>query len=478
MEKARQFRTHIRATNAKNPTNVSDSARHIEMLPIGKLRPSRRNVHQHSKKQVRQIADSIQRFGFINPIVVDERNNIVAGHGRCEAAKLIGSQRIPIIRISHLSETELRAYMLADNKLTENAGWDRELLATELKELQISLPEVGLDLNITGFESREIDSLMMDFGMETPNPADDCPPLDRKSIVAQSGDLFVLDRHRLMVGDARDEQAYSRLMGAHLAEMGFTDPPFNVPFAGHIGGRGRVKHREFVCARGEMTSDEYTAFLEQTLALCACYSTDGAIHYVCMDWRHSPELFAAGKVVYDELKNVCVWVKSNAGQGSFYRNQHELIFVFKRGHAPHLNTFGLGQYGRMRSNVWHYAGVNSFRAGRMDDLRMHPTVKPIALVVDALRDCSRRGSIVLDAFAGSGTTIMAAEQIGRRAFCLELDPAYVDLAIRRWQRFTRRDAILEKTGQSFDELSMGGGRKQPGAKGGAQFGGVSRKVGY
>jgi DNA modification methylase len=242
-------------------------------------------------------------------------------------------------------------------------------------------------------------------------------------------------------------------MGGKLAEMAFLDPPYNVRITGHVGGRGRTKHREFICASGEMSSDEYRAFLQQTLSLCVASSIDGAIHYVCMDWRHSLELQLAARAVYDETKNICVWIKGNVGQGSFYRSQHELVFVFKHGRAQHLNNFGLGENGRTRSNVWEYSGLNSFRAGRMDDLSMHPTVKPLALVVDAMRDCSRRGSVVLDAFAGSGTTIIAAEKIGRRAYCLELDAAYVDVAIRRWQNLTKKEAILQGTGQTFDELA-------------------------
>lgn len=260
-------------------------------------------------------------------------------------------------------------------------------------------------------------------------------------------------KHRLIVGDAREEQTFERLMRGELAEMSFLDPPYNVKIAGHVGGRGKTKHREFVCASGEMSSEQYQHFLQETLGLCARYALDGSIHYVCMDWRHSPELLAVGTAVFTELKNICIWVKTNAGQGSFYRNQHEFVFVYKHGRAAHLNTFGLGAGGRSRSNVWRYAGVNTFRAGRMDELTMHPTVKPVALVADAMKDCSRRDSVILDAFAGSGTTIMAAEQIGRRAHCVEIEPAYADVAIRRWQRFTGRDAILEITGQTFDELA-------------------------
>ena len=208
-----------------------------------------------------------------------------------------------------------------------------------------------------------------------------------------------------------------------------------------------------------MTPAEFTRFLEQILVLCSTNSIDGSIHFVFIDWRHVGELIAAGKVAYDELKNICVWTKTTPGQGTFYRSQHEFVCVFKRGQAPHLNNFELGQHGRTRSNVWHYPGVNTFRAGRMDELRSTPRSSLLRSLLTRMRDCSKRGDIVLDVFAGSGTTIMAAEQIGRRAFCMEIDPAYVDVAIERWQRFTRRDAILEETGETFDDLrSRRGGR--------------------
>jgi DNA modification methylase len=460
----RDFETQMQASTSRKALDRLNVQRRIEIVAMSRLRSARRNAHQHSKKQIRQIADSIERFGFINPVIVDDQGNVVAGHGRLAAANLLGMRNIGVIRLSHLSEAELRAYMLADNKLTENAGWDRELLAIELKELEVLLPEVGLDLGITGFEPAELDTLMVDFGDENPNPADETPALDRNVVVAEGGDLFCLGPHRLLVGDARDPQAYDRLMDDELAEMAFLDPPYNVRIAGHAGSRGRTKHPEFLCGSGEMSAQEFTNFLETTLGLCALHCADGAINFVCMDWRHAPELLAAGAVVYAELKNICVWVKNNAGQGSFYRSRHEFVFVYKHGRGPHLNTFGLGQHGRMRSNVWEYRGVNSFRAGRMDELSMHPTTKPLGLVVDAMRDCSRRGAVVLDAFAGSGTTIVAAEQIGRRAFCLELDAAYADVAIRRWQRITGRDAVLDKSGLTFDELASGRSRKTSSAK--------------
>lgn len=241
-------------------------------------------------------------------------------------------------------------------------------------------------------------------------------------------------------------------MQGALADLGVQDVPFNVRIQGHVGGRGRIKRREFVCASGEMTPAQYEHFLKDTLSLCARHTADGAITFVFIDWRHLAELLAAGSVAFDGLKQLIVWDKTNAGQGSFYRSQHELVLAFKHGRGAHINNFGLGQSGRTRSNVWRYPGANTFRAGRMEELQMHPTVKPVAMIADAMRDCSRRGSIILDAFAGSGTTIIAAEQTGRRAFCMELDPLYADVAIRRWQALTKRDAILEQSGQTFDEV--------------------------
>ena len=462
-----QRKSHARARQNEPQVRVSDGAAvphggartgqsepalpwRVEMLAPGSLKPAPRNARTHSKKQIRQIADSMLRFGVINPVIVDGRGRIAAGHARAEAAKLLGLERIPAIRLSHLSETELRAYMLADNKLAEKAGWDREVLALELEELQIALPELDLDVGITGFDPGEIDSIMLDFE-ERANPADQIPDLESEA-VSKKGDVFVLGRHRILVGDARDEWAYAQVMQSETADMAFLDPPYNVKIGGHVGGRGRVKHQEFLCASGEMTSGQFLQFLKDTLGRCSDCLVDGGITYVCMDWRHAGELLEAGAAAYDELKNICVWTKTTPGQGSFYRSQHELVFVYKRGKAPHLNTFELGQHGRTRSNVWSYAGANTFRTGRMEELKMHPTVKPVALIADAMRDCSRRGSIILDAFAGSGSTIMAAEQIGRRAFCIEIEPRYVDVAVRRWQRFTGRDAALDCNGQTFDEV--------------------------
>lgn len=427
-----------------------DMTRHpaIEMLPPGQLKASARNARTHSKKQIRQIARSIERFGFTNPVLIDEGDQIIAGHGRVAAALQLGLRQVPVLRLSHLSALDKRAYVLADNRLAEKAGWDREVLALELGELCELLTD---EINVTGFETGEIDLLLSDLD-DAPDPADGVPAASSAVLVTRTGDLWQLGPHRLICGDARHREVYARLMAGQRAEMVFTDPPYNVPIDGHVLGRG-ARHREFAFASGEMSSAEFTAFLTQALRPAAAHSVEGSIHYVCMDWRHVAELIAAGTSVYTELKNICVWVKTNAGQGSFYRSQHEFVAVFKNGSAPHLNTFELGQHGRTRTNVWTYAGVNTFRAGRRDELAMHPTVKPVALVADAMKDCSRRKGLVLDPFMGSGTTMMAGEKVGGRVFGIECDPAYVDVAIRRWQAFTGKDAVLDATGHTFEEVA-------------------------
>ncbi len=427
-------------------------------MAVSQLRPNAQNARSHTKKQIRQIADSITRFGWVVPIVVDESTKILAGHGRYHAAKLLGLKQVPVVVLSGLSEADKRLFTLADNKIAINAGWDRELLAQEFASLMELLPNFSLDINLTGFEPFEIDSIQADLVDAEHDPSDDVPAPELQA-VARLGETWLLGNHRLVCGDVRDGKVLQQLMGRCKAAMTFTDPPYNVRVK-DIQGRGRIKHREFAAASGEMSKVAFTEFLVATCNNITAYSDDGAIVFICIDWRHIGELLSAGDQAFTELKNLVVWNKTNAGQGSFYRSKHELICIFKCGTAPHINNFELGQNGRYRSNVWTYPGVNTFRSGRMDELAMHPTVKPVALVADAMRDCSRRGSIILDVFAGSGTTIMAAEQIGRRAFCVEIDPLYVDVCIRRWQRHTGKDATLESTGQTFDEVMAGRANKQ------------------
>jgi DNA modification methylase len=424
----------------------------IEQVAIHSLKPNKRNARTHPAKQIRQIADSMKAFGFLVPILIDEDKVILAGHGRYAAAKLLELTEVPVIRVSNLSEVQKRALALADNKIAQNAGWDRQTLAVELPELSDLLIPERLDISITGFRPVEIDQIAVDLEDDSSDPVDgfDADWL-ALAPVSSLADIWQLGDHRLLCGDARKPATVNQLMGRHRAAMAFLDPPYNLRIKGTVG-RGRIKHDEFAMASGELSRGDFVAFLIDSLGVAASVCQDGAIHFVCMDWRHVGELFEAAQAVYGATLNLAVWVKSNAGQGSFYRNQHELVGVFRVGHEPHLNNIELGRHGRNRPNVWHYAGANTFRTGRMEDLASHPTVKPTALVSDAIKDCTRRGDIVLDTFAGSGATILAAERVGRRAFAVEIEPRFVDVAIRRWQQFTCRDAIHLKTGQCFDDI--------------------------
>lgn len=417
---------------------------------IDQLLINPRNARTHTNKQIHQIANSIREFGFQNPILVDEAAGIIAGHGRLAAAKQLGLKEVPVIEVYGLSAAQKRALALADNKIAENAGWDNELLAIELKEL--SSLDLPFELELTGFETAEIDLLIENFQRgSADDPADQVPQFEQKA-VSRIGDIWVLGSHKLLCGDARDPAAYRRLLADRKVRMCFTDPPYNVRIDGHVGGLGSIQHREFAMGSGEMSGAQFKKFLTQVFRNMANVSQDGAIHFVCMDWRHIAEVLAAGKI-YSGLKNLCVWNKTNAGMGSFYRSKHELVFVFKVGKASHINSFELGQSGRYRTNVWDYAGVNTFGPTRMSDLSMHPTVKPVALVADAIKDCSRRADIVLDPFAGSGTTLIAAEKTGRCAYAMEIDPSYTDLVVRRWQMITGGAAVLEtKGGATFEEV--------------------------
>jgi DNA modification methylase len=368
------------------------------------------------------------------------------------AAKELGLAAVPTVKLSHLSAEERRAYVLADNKLALNAGWDTEILAIERQ----ALIDIDFDLTLTGFSLAEID-LTLDHARDASGTIEDSAadiiPEVPTHAVTKLGDVWLLGRHRLLCGDARSQDDVERLMAGETADLIFTDPPYNVAIDGNVGGLGSVRHREFTFASGEMSEDEFTAFLTTTLANAARFARDGTIAYVCMDWRHMRELLDAGKAVFSELKNLCVWNKTDGGMGTFYRSKHELVFVFKVGMAPHTNAFGLGETGRYRTNVWDYAGISSLGANRMDQFAMHPTVKPVALVADAIKDCSRRNEIVLDIFGGSGSTLIAAESCGRRARLLEYDPLYSDVIVTRWQLYTGKAATLEGSGCSFDEIA-------------------------
>jgi DNA modification methylase len=421
----------------------------IEELEISSIQNNPNNPRTHNQRQIAKLRASIATFGFMVPVLVDECGQLISGQARTEAARQLGMTSIPAIRVQHLTVAEKHAYMLADNRLAQLASWNEEALRNELKFLADL--DIDFDFSAIGFETAEID-LILEPAAPTDNKDDVLPTISIDApIVSEPGDLWYLGEHRLFCGNALEPASYAKLLETARACVITADPPYNVPIDGHAVGLGRVKHREFAMASGEMTPDQFKAFLITTAKHLMDNSIDGSLHYIFMDWRHCKEILAAGESVYTELKNICVWNKTNAGMGSFYRSQHEFIFVFKNGRAPHINNIELGAHGRYRTNVWDYAGINSFGRARDALLALHPTVKPVALIADILQDCSKRGDLVLDAFGGSGTTLIAAEKTKRRAALIEIDPLYVDATIRRWQTYTGQAAICAKTGIAFEE---------------------------
>jgi DNA modification methylase len=421
----------------------------IEYRAVTELILDSRNPRQHPQRQVNQLADSIREFGFVMPVVVDERGQVVIGHGRVLAARKLKMARIPVVEIRHLSKAQLKALRIADNKLGQNAHWDERLLGESLLELKEL--DRDFDLSITGFSLPEIDLAIQKLSEPVVEDIDDASS-ETGIQVCQLGDVWELGGHRVHCGDATSEAAFERLMTDNRADIVFVDPPYNVRIDGYASPGGKVRHREFAQGSGELSREEFIRFLTDSCINLKNYSKSGAIHFVCMDWKHLDELLAAGREVYAELKNIVAWVKNTAGMGSLYRSQHELICVFKSGTGRHINNIELGKNGRHRTNVWEYDSASTQARKGNNVLELHPTVKPVQLVMDALLDCSNRGDIVLDSFLGSGTTLLAAERTGRVCRGIELDPPYVDTAIRRWQNLTGRDAVRVSDGKLFRDI--------------------------
>lgn len=421
------------------PARAAPSSHQLAVIyrPVGALKPDPRNARTHPKRQIEQLVRSIREFGFTNPILIDDDGVLIAGHGRLRAAKELALVEVPTITLGGLTEAQKKALRLADNKIALNAGWDLEILKLELED--IGTVDVDFDLTVTGFSSGEIDVVLKAAN----DPDDEIIPAVPSEPRTKPGDVWVLGDHRLGCGDGRDLDFLRRLVGPAVSiDAAFLDPPYNVKINGHANAAGR--HREFAMASGEMSTVEFRKFLSETLGAAAHVSRDGAVHFVCMDWRHMDDLSRAGEEAYGEPLNVCVWNKSNAGMGSLYRSKHELVFVYKVGTASHFNAVELGKHGRNRTNVWDYASVNSMAGSRREDLALHPTVKPVALVADALQDVTKRGDLVFDMFSGSGTTLIAAERIGRKFRGCDIDPAYIDVAVERWSQLTGKTAVLER----------------------------------
>lgn len=414
------------------------------------IKPYIKNARVHDDNHVEQIVSSIKTFSFTNPILIDENNEILAGHGRWMAAQHLHMETIPCVQISYLTDPQKKAYRIADNKLTINGSWDENLLGLELKDLS----ELDLDfsLDVTGFSLPEIDLKIQGLDEENIDPLDKIPEIEEVDIVSKLGDLWQLGNHIIYCGDSLNPESFSTLMGESRARMIFTDAPYNVKITGHVCGNGKVQHDEFAMASGEMTREQFTQFLKKAFTNLRDYSVDGSMHYLCMDWRHIIDITTACEEVYTEMKNLCVWNKASGGMGSLYRSKHELVFVYKNGVSPHINNVELGKHGRYRTNVWDYAGVNSFGENH-DDLKLHPTVKPVAMIVDAIMDVTNIKDIVLDAFLGSGSTLIACEKSNRICRGIELEPKYIDVTIKRWQAMTKKQAINIKLGKTYQELS-------------------------
>lgn len=425
----------------------------VEQLLIAELKPYGRQARHHNKRQLAGIKASIEQFGFVSPILIDGKGRIIAGNARVEAAKALGMETVPAVLIDHLTPEEIRAYVLADNRLAELGTWNREVLQLELEEL--SVLDLDFSIEVTGWTLPEIEAIRFDDGQR--DPADDVPE-PAAELVSKLGDLWLLGDHRLLVGDATSPAALERLLAGEQVRTAFTDPPYNVKIQGHV--TSSKSHGDFVQASGEMSDPEFTDFLTSAMTQLDHALVDGGLAYVCMDWRHMKHVLDSAEAIGLMLVNLCVWDKEAAGMGSLYRSQHELVFVLKKGRASHQNNVQLGKHGRNRSNVWSYPGVAGFGPDKEREREMHPTVKPWAMVKDALLDSSTKGELVLDLFGGSGSTLIAAEKCGRRCRMMELTPKYADVIIRRWQTVSGREAVHAASGLTFREFSFGG-RPEP-----------------
>lgn len=420
---------------------------------IADLTPFDRNARRHPDRQIKQIMRSIAEFGFVDPVITDDKNNVICGHGALEAAKRLGMSEVPTIKLGHLSPAQIRALVIAHNALAQKSEWARDVLAGEIQ----GLVELGFDVELTGFDTVEIDTLLSigeDDGASAADNENVEMPTDQPP-VTRVGDHWVFaNDHHLLCADARLRSSYETLLAGTAAELVFTDPPFNVKIQGNVSGLGGARHAEFVMGSGELSDAAFVmTLLRPVMHNLVLFCDAGAIAFICSDWRALRHMQDAADGVLHEMKNLIVWAKTNAGMGTFYRSQYELVCAYKVSRGPTINNFELGQNGRRhRSNLWTYPGANTFRRGRMKDLAEHPTVKNRKMVEDAILDCSRRGGIVLDPFLGSGTTLAAAFKTGRRGYGLELDPRYCDVILRRLTELTGTAPRLAD-GRTFEEVA-------------------------
>lgn len=424
----------------------------IETVNVGQLKPYKNNAKIHSPDQISQIAASIQQFGFVSPILIDENDEIIAGHGRFEAAKILNLSQVPVLSIGHLTNVQKRKLRIADNRISENGGgWDADLLNIEIGEL-CELEDIA-DITITGFNDIEIDQILAEPRTKAEvKKLDTVPYVADDEIITVPGDIWEFDgRHRIICGDSTDRDTFAKLLGDKRVNLVLQDPPFNIKIDGFVSGNGSVKHPDFAMAAGKMSDSEYAEFLGKNFALCSEFANDNAMIFNFIDWRNIMPMLTACKQNFARYINLCVWVKNKAGMGTPYRSQHELCTVFlnKGGTVP--DHIKLGKYGRNRSNVWHYYGCNSYGPHR-NDLKMHPTVKSFEMLSDIMLDVTSIGDAVLDCFLGSGSTFIAAQRHKRICYGIEYEPKYVDTCVKRFYEAFGIDAINLRTGKTYTDL--------------------------
>lgn len=423
----------------KYMTTHCQNLQQVSWMEVEKLQANPKELRIHKPKKIERLAKSIQTTRIFVPIVVNN-GVIVTGNARYLAAKQLGLKLIPVIEASNLTEEQLRAYAIAENQSTIDAEWNLPVLQIELAELR----KINFDLELTNIEIPKIDCIIQGTVSKDKEEKDsEETAVDELNIEkrVKKGDLVKLGRHRLFCGNALSAESYKFLMGAILAVMVLTDPPFNVKIGGHVCGNGKIQHDEFAMASGEMTPQEFAEFLRTAFENFKTFSVENSLHYSFMDWRHIPEIYAAGRC-YAKLKNLCIWNKMVGGQGSHYRSQHELVFVFQNGEGKYINNIQLGKHGRNRTNLWSFKGVHVSNPENKDDLKFHPTCKPVKMLEEIVLDASNPGDAVLDAFAGSGSTLLACEKTDRVCYAMELEPHYCDVIVTRWEALTGQKAEI------------------------------------
>lgn len=405
-----------------------------------------KRITKASRAKIKKWKDRLRTVDFVLPILVDNNNEAITGVARILAARELGLKEIPTLCHSELTPEHLRAIRIADNFGLGGIDVDNPLLAEELEELI----KVGFNPLDLGFDTAELDKIFANVLSSVVGETEDLTPPQMP--VPKTGDMWLLGDHRAMCADARNPETLLTLMGGRSATAIITDPPFNVPIAGHVSGLGKKKHREFAMASGEMSDEQFEQFNKDYLKTALPFLKPGGNAYVFMDWRGAYTLTKATRELPLQHINTCVWVKTNGGMGSLYRSQHEFALVFRKEGGKPINNVQLGRYGRNRTNVWQCAGANAFGATRDEDLAAHPTVKPVTLIEDIIKDSTNRGDVVLDLFGGSGTTLLAAERCRRSAMLCEIDPGYIEVTIQRFERATGVDAIHEDTGLTYSEL--------------------------